>query len=194
VSSVVERLGLGGVLRLSIGKLSRGFRQRVAIAQALLNDPDVLILDEPTNGLDPRQIIEMRELIRGLAGTRTLLITSHILGEIQKVADRVAILLEGRLLATHRLRGTGPGGRIRVRVRGVEGRVRACLEGVSGVQGVSVRGSDPATYVVDVATPSAREALAAAVVGNGFALLELEDASADLEAVFLELTGGAAAT
>lgn len=189
VSAVIERLGLGGVVRLPIGKLSRGFRQRVAIAQALLNDPDVLVLDEPTNGLDPRQIIEMRELIRSLAGTHTLLITSHILGEIQKVADRVAILLDGRLLATHSLRRQGPGVRVRLRVRGSEGQVRACLERVSGVQSVTVRGPEPAAYVVDVATPSAREALAAAVVGNGFALLELEDASADLETVFLELTG-----
>src|SRR2546422_2957724 len=106
VSSVIERLALGGVVRLPIGKLSRGFRQRAAVAQALLNDPDVLILDEPTNGLDPRQIIEMRELIRSLAGTRTLLITSHILGEIPKGADRVAILLGGPLLATHSLPGT----------------------------------------------------------------------------------------
>src|SRR5438132_1632510 len=189
VGSVIERFGLDSVVRLPIAKLSRGFRQRVAVAQALLNDPDVLILDEPTNGLDPRQIIEMRELIRSLAGTRTLLITSHILGEIQKVADRVAILLGGRLLATHSLRGTDASARIRVRVRGVEGRVRECLEGVGGVQGVTVEGSDPATYVVDVATPSAREALAGAVVGNGFALLELVEASADLETVFLELTG-----
>ena len=189
VSSVIERLALGGVVRLPIGKLSRGFRQRAAIAQALLNDPDVLVLDEPTNGLDPRQIIEMRELIRGLAGTHTLLITSHILGEIQKVADRVAILLDGRLLATHSLRREGPGVRVRLRVRGIEGQVRACLERVSGVQGVTVQGPEPAAYVVDVATPAAREALAAAVVGNGFALLELEDVSADLETVFLELTG-----
>src|SRR5207245_4490158 len=89
-SDLIERLARCGVVRRPIGKLSRGLHQRAAIAQALLNDPDVLVLDEPTNGLDPRQIIEMRELIRGLAGTHTLLITSHILGEIQKVADRVA--------------------------------------------------------------------------------------------------------
>src|SRR2546422_1718811 len=189
VSSVIERLALGSVVRLPIGKLSRGFRQRAAIAQALLNDPDVLVLDEPTNGLDPRQIIEMRELIRGLAGTHTLLITSHILGEIQKVVDRVAILLDGRLLATHSLRRQGPGVRVRLRVRGIEGQVRACLKRVSGVQGVTVQRPKPPAYVLDLATPSPREALAAAVVGNGFALLELEDVSADLETVFLELTG-----
>lgn len=195
VSAVIERLALGGVVRLPIGKLSRGFRQRVAIGQALLNDPDVLILDEPTNGLDPRQIIEMRELIRSLAGTHTLLISSHILGEIQKVADRAAILLGGRLLATHSLRREGPGVRIRLRVRGIEGDVRACLERVRGVQGVTVQGREPATYVVEVETPSVREAVAAAVVGRGFALLGLEDASADLETVFLELTGpGSAAS
>src|SRR6266446_6926798 len=129
VSSVIERLALGSVIRLPIGKLSRGFRQRAAIAQALLN---------------------------------------------------------GRLLATHSLRREGPGVRVRLRVRGIEGQVRACLERVSGVQGVTVQGPEPAAYVVDVATPSAREALAAAVVGNGFALLELEDVSADLETVFLE--------
>ena len=102
-----------------IGKLSRGYRQRVAIAQALLGDPALLILDEPTNGLDPRQIIEMRGYIRALAGERTVLVTSHILGEIERVADRVAILLGGRLLACTRSSG-GLGQRLRMRVRGPE--------------------------------------------------------------------------
>src|SRR5439155_27075947 len=127
VTTVVERLALGGVVRLPIGELSRGFRQRAAIAQALLNDPDVLVLDEPTNGLDPRQIIEMCELIRGLAGTHTLLITSHILGEIRKVADRVAFLLVSRLLATHSFLRGGPGLRVGLRVLGIAGRVVVCL-------------------------------------------------------------------
>jgi ABC-2 type transport system ATP-binding protein len=110
VSSAVDAgadgLGLGPVMDLVIGKLSKGFRQRVSIAQALLNRPPVLILDEPTNGLDPRQIIEMRHVIRSLAGAHTILVSSHILSEIQKVADRVAILLEGQLLGVHAL---GPG-------------------------------------------------------------------------------------
>jgi len=106
VDGTIERLALGDVQRLLIGKLSRGYRQRVAIAQALLGSPDVLILDEPTNGLD-RQIIEMRAHIRALAGERTVVVTSHILSEIERVADRVAIVLAGRLLGVHALRSAG---------------------------------------------------------------------------------------
>ena len=109
VEAAIERLGLGSVRDLLIAKLSRGYRQRVAIARALLGDPAVLVLDEPTNGLDPRQIIEMRGHIRALAGAHTVLVTSHILSEMERVADRVAVLLAGRLLGAH----TAPGGRER---------------------------------------------------------------------------------
>src|SRR5205823_14856604 len=102
--------------RRLIGGLSRGYRQRVAIAQALLGDPALLILDEPTNGLDPRQIIEMRGHIRTLAGERTILVTSHILSEIERVADRVAILLAGRLLGVLAVRARGLCDGLRLRV------------------------------------------------------------------------------
>ncbi len=101
-----ERLSLGEVMRAPIRTLSRGYRQRVGIAQALVHAPDVVILDEPTNGLDPRQIIETRKLIQGLAGEHTVLISSHILGEIEKVAHRVAILLRGELLAVRSVADT----------------------------------------------------------------------------------------
>src|SRR5437870_15137 len=104
IAAVCKRLELSHVQHTAIGRLSRGYRQRVAIAQALLNNPPLLILDEPTNGLDPQQIIEMRELIRSLGGERTIVVTSHILGEIQRVADRVAILLAGQLLGVHAVR------------------------------------------------------------------------------------------
>ena len=101
VKAAVERtaqmLALEDRLKAPIPTLSRGYRQRVALAQALVHDPDVLVLDEPTNGLDPRQIIETRNLIRGLAGRKTVLMTSHILAEVQRTADRVGVLLRGRL-------------------------------------------------------------------------------------------------
>ena len=96
---VRERLALDDVGSTIIGRLSRGYRQRVAIAQAIIHEPELLVLDEPTNGLDPRQIIEMRGLLRGLAAHCSIIVTSHILSEIERVADRVAILLHGRLLA-----------------------------------------------------------------------------------------------
>ena len=103
VERASARTSLDDVLAAPIRTLSRGYRQRVAIAQALVHEPDIVILDEPTNGLDPRQIIETRRLIQELRGERTVLVSSHILGEIQKVADRVAILLSGRLLAVRRM-------------------------------------------------------------------------------------------
>ena len=152
VEGAVERLRLGDVRRVLIGKLSRGYRQRVAVAQALLGDPALLILDEPTNGLDPRQIIEMRSHIRSLARERTVLVTSHILGEIERVADRVAILLGGRLLGVHALGGAAAGQRIRLRVRGPADAIGACLGRVPGVSHVSAErepGSDLALCLVD---------------------------------------------
>jgi ABC-2 type transport system ATP-binding protein len=106
VAEVAEQVGLVERLAAPIRTLSRGYRQRVAIAQALVHKPDILILDEPTNGLDPRQIIETRNFIRGLAGRRTVIMSSHILGEVEKVADRVAILLQGRLLSVNSLADT----------------------------------------------------------------------------------------
>jgi ABC-2 type transport system ATP-binding protein len=194
VDGAIERLALGDVSRLLIGKLSRGYRQRVAIAQALLGNPELLVLDEPTNGLDPRQIIEMRGHIRALAGERTVLVTSHILGEIERVADRVAILLGGRLLGVHSLRAGGLGERFRLRVRGRPDAVRAALTEVPGVRGVNLDAgatSDLATYLVDTeARSGVSEALASSIVAGGFGLLEMGPAPVDLEELFLGLTGG----
>jgi len=106
VERVVDRLALGAVVDKPTRALSRGYRQRAALAQALIHDPDILILDEPTNGLDPRQIIEMRELIRSLAGRHTVLMSSHILSEVEKTSDRVAVLLNGRLLGVRAMADT----------------------------------------------------------------------------------------
>ena len=106
VTEVAVQVALGDRLAAPIRTLSRGYRQRVAIAQALVHRPDILVLDEPTNGLDPRQIIETRHLIRRLAGERTVIMSSHILGEVEKTADRVAILLDGRLLSVQAMADT----------------------------------------------------------------------------------------
>jgi len=106
VERIVDQLALSDVVDKPTRALSRGYRQRTALAQALIHDPDILILDEPTNGLDPRQIIEMRQLIRSLAGRHTVLMSSHILNEVEKTCDRVAVLLNGRLLGVRRMADT----------------------------------------------------------------------------------------
>jgi len=106
IEAVSARVHLQDVFTAPIHTLSRGYRQRVAIAQALVHTPDILILDEPTNGLDPRQIIETRNLIRALAGTCTIIMSSHILSEVERTAERVAILLRGQLLGVRALADT----------------------------------------------------------------------------------------
>jgi ABC-2 type transport system ATP-binding protein len=189
VNDVVERLALRDVGRVPIGKLSRGYRQRVGIAQALLGRPELLVLDEPTNGLDPRQIIEVRELIRALGGHHTVLVTSHILSEIERIADRAAILLHGRLLGMQSL---GAVRRLRVRVRGAAAGLRACLEATGGVTAVAVEPGDDGTSIgrAEVDGAFVAERLAAAIVAAGLGLVELSTPAHDLESVFLRLTGG----
>ena len=197
IDAAVARLALDRVMPLSIGKLSKGFRQRVAIAQALLGRPEILILDEPTNGLDPAQIIEMRGLIRALAGEMTILVTSHILAEMERVADRVAILVDGRLLAVRALRASGAALRLRVEARGDAALVHACLGRVPGVRAVAPAASSRdgiAAYTVTVDGPEVAEAVAAGLIGAGIGLAALERDRTDLETLFLELTSGAPAT
>jgi len=134
IDSACDRLALGPVRELLIAKLSRGYRQRVAIAQAVLHNPQLLVLYEPTNGLDPRQIIELRGLIRSLAEGCAVLVTSHILAEIERVAHRAAILLDGRLLTIHTISGSGALQWLRVRVRAAD--PEAARSAVSRAEGV----------------------------------------------------------
>jgi gliding motility-associated transport system ATP-binding protein len=192
VDSVCERISLGAVRDLLIAKLSRGYRQRVAIAQALLSSPQLLILDEPTNGLDPRQIIELRELIRSLASACAILVTSHVLTEIERVAHRAAILLNGRLLTIHTLGEGGTERRLRVRVRAADPRaVEACLQALAGVGPVQLE-SDQAgigTWRVHAADAQAGERAVAALAGAGFGVQEVTVSASDLESLFLRLTG-----
>jgi ABC-2 type transport system ATP-binding protein len=188
VDHVIERLSLQRVATLLIAKLSRGYRQRVAIAQALLGKPKLLVLDEPTNGLDPRQIIEVRELIRSLAAELSILVTSHILAEIERVAHRVAILLDGKLLTVHTLSGQQ---RVRVRVRGGdEAMVRTALQSLPAVkvtQADAIRG----VYSLDgLASPADAVRL---LVQAGLSVEEAGATGSGLEQLFLGLTEGARA-
>jgi ABC-2 type transport system ATP-binding protein len=188
VNEAAERLELGRVLKMPIGKLSRGYRQRVAIAQALVNDPPLLILDEPTNALDAHQVIAVRALVRSLAGRRTVLVASHVLTEIERLTTRVMILLDGRLLTTDAMHEAGLRPRFRLAVGGAQPEIVAALREIQGV--IDVAPADAAErYWVETAPGRLRAAdLARAIVGQGLALSELMEAGPDLERVFLDLT------
>jgi ABC-2 type transport system ATP-binding protein len=188
VTSAAEQLDLGPVLGMPIGKLSRGYRQRVAIAQALVNDPPLLILDEPTNALDAYQVIAVRALIRSLAGRRTVLVASHVLTEIERVASRIMILVDGRLLTTDAMREADDALRFRLRIAEPGPAVLAALKAIPGVSDAGT--ADTAeSYLVEVAPGQLRAAdLARAIVEQGFGLSELSEAKPDLERVFLDLT------
>ena len=193
VAAAAERLDLGPVLGMPIGKLSRGYRQRVAIAQALVNDPPLLILDEPTNALDAYQVIAVRALVRSLAGRRTVLVASHVLTEIERVASRVMILLDGRLLTTDAMREAGHARQLRLQVAGPAPVALAALRQMPGVSDAAP-GGDNESYVVEIAAGQLEPAdLARAIVGQGFALSELVKVKPDLERVFLDLTRRASA-
>ncbi len=177
-----------------ISQLSKGYRQRVGLAQALIHEPEVIILDEPTIGLDPRQIREVRNLIRELGGQHTIILSTHILPEAQQVCDRVLIIHRGRIVAedtpaelTARLTGDE---QVRLAVPDDVGTaaVSSALGSVAGVERVEALGEGK--YLVTAGGgASPRAALAATVVGRGWPLLELTPVSMTLEDIFLQLTG-----
>ena len=192
VDAAAERLDLSRVMMLLTGKLSRGFRQRVSIAQALLGNPQVLVLDEPTSGLDPHQVIAVRDLIRSLAGSHTVLIASHILPEIEKIASRVMILLDGALLTADALKEKAEGTILRLAAAAPEPTVRGVVSSIVGVRDIAVEpdaGSGTMHYLIR-AKPRASLAadIVAALVGAGVAVSELTEGRPDLERVFLDLT------
>ena len=195
IGDAMEKTRVGDVRSTLIGKLSKGYRQRVGLAQAILHNPDVLILDEPTAGLDPKQIIETRELIRGLGGDHTVILSTHILPEVSMTCGRVVIINKGRVVAedspdnlTRRLTGAGT---LRLEIRGDESAVLEAVRGVPGVLAAHVRGGHDGAVVVDVeaeAGTDVRSELARVVVTGGHGLLGLEQHGMSLEEIFLHLT------
>ncbi len=179
-----------------IKRLSRGYKQRVGIAQALVHDPDVIILDEPTVGLDPKQIIEVRHLIKGLAGTHTIILSTHILPEVSMTCDRVVIINKGKIAAvdtpqnlTSQLKG---GQKIRLEVQAPEKPLQDLLAQIPGASRVQVEPAHTAghsTATVEAApNKDIRSQIAAAVVQKGWPLFELRGVSLSLEDIFLQLT------
>jgi ABC-2 type transport system ATP-binding protein len=190
IDEVVARLRLEKVMDLPTTKLSRGYRQRVSIAQALLNEPRILVFDEPTSGLDPSQVIGVRDLIRDLAGKQTVVIASHILSEMQQIADRVMILLDGRLLTTDALASNAPIRHLRLEATGSDQDIRGAINTVAGVRTVSSRYESGATrYLIEADDrPRLPEEIAEALFARRIGLSELATIRPDLEQIYLDLT------
>jgi ABC-2 type transport system ATP-binding protein len=195
VGAVMDRTRISDVADRHCSKLSKGYRQRVGLAQALIHNPDVLILDEPTASLDPKQIIETRELIKGLAGDHTIILSTHILPEVSQTCQRVVIINKGRVVAvdtpdnlTARLRGSET---MYLQVDGGGIAVESTLAAVPGVTRVAVADRHDAVvgYEIDsLRDRDVRRDLARAVVGEGWGLLELRPIRMSLEEIFLHLT------
>ena len=194
VERVMKLCHVDDVKTTQIGKISKGYRQRVGIAQALVHDPPVLILDEPTVGLDPKQITDTRQLIKSLGGTHTILLSTHILPEVSMTCNRVVIISGGRVVAedtpenlTRRLHGAE---RINLEVRGPIEDIRSAIRRMPNVLGVEASSADgrPRFVVESAIGQDIREDLASTIVGNGWGLLELRPEGMSLEEVFLKLT------
>lgn len=201
VSDAMGRCAIGDVRDRLIGKLSKGYRQRVGLAQAIIHNPDVLILDEPTSGLDPKQIIEIRELLKALAGEHTIILSTHILSEVEHSCERVIIISQGKLVAidsvnnlTNRLRGSEA---VALEVESAGGspnahEVQGRLEQVSGVSRVVMKESRDSRLLFEIESLQGRHIrgdLARSVVQAGWNLSEMRSVGLSLEDIFLQLTG-----
>ncbi len=201
VDEVSERCAVADVRNRLISKLSKGYRQRVGLAQAIIHNPEVLILDEPTSGLDPKQINETRELIKNLAGEHTIILSTHILPEVEAICQKIVIINKGHIVATdsvenltHRMRGSDAIS-LELETDGIAGQsdVQQRLESLSGVSKVLFKHATDHKLTFEVESlpgHSARADVARSVVNAGWNLFEMKSLSYSLEEVFLQLTGG----
>ena len=193
VDAVMKKTWVADMANRHCGKLSKGYKQRVGLAQALIHSPDVLVLDEPTAGLDPKQIIETRQLIRELAGSHTIVLSTHILPEVAQTFQKVVIINKGKVVAidtpdalTERLHGAQT---LFVQAQGPADDIQRALRALPGVVNVSLAASPPGSFHVDSEKGTdIRRDVAAAVVRGGWDLLELRPMRMSLEDIFLSLT------
>jgi len=197
VGEVLERCQIPDVRERLIGRLSKGYRQRVGLAQALIADPDVLILDEPTIGLDPKQIVGIRQLIKSLAGAHTVILSTHILPEVSMVCEAVIIINRGRVVASGPLdrlmQELSPTARVQVQVEGPPELVAQSLRALPGVQRVESRGAadGASTFVLEAErTRDVRREIAQLAAQQRWGLLELKALDLSLEDVFIRIVAG----
>jgi ABC-2 type transport system ATP-binding protein len=195
VKRVMDKVNIQDVRDRIIAKLSKGYKQRVGLAQALLNDPPVLILDEPTIGLDPKQIHEVRELVKELAGNHTVVLSTHILPEVEQTCNRVIIIDRGKIVAVdtpQNLRFQTQGAaRISLEVEGPATEVASTLRGLAGVKDVRVSAENDGRCRFDIGSAAGQDVrrdLARTIVNKGWGLLELQSATMSLEDIFIKLT------
>ena len=191
VNDVVETCHLEEYRDVYIGKLSKGFRQRVGVGQAIIHEPDVLIMDEPTVGIDPIQVAMTRQLIKELGETSTILLSTHILPEVSMTCDRVIIIHEGKIIAEDKIENlssmVGTSKRIRLEVQGPADEVTKGLRQIRGI--TSVKMTDERHHVVEYpVNQDLRSKITDTVVKGGWTLLSMESLEMSLEDVFLKLT------
>jgi ABC-2 type transport system ATP-binding protein len=199
ITEMVEICGLSRMVHKDIGELSKGFRQRVGLAQALVHNPDILILDEPTTGLDPNQIVEIRELIKSLGQDRAVILSTHILPEVEVTCSRILIISEGKLVGEgtpdelrHRMKGQEP---YNLRVKGDKKRIESLFQTQDWIVSHEHTGTEPSgihRFTISVTPPiageDAGEKLFDLAVGNSWKIIEMKKSGATLEQVFKNLT------
>ncbi len=196
VERAIEQTHLGSVQKRLIQNLSKGFKQRVGIAQALVSDPEVLILDEPTVGLDPKQVAEIRDLIKELKGKHTIILSTHILPEVQSTCERIIIINKGQIVAQDTLSNLSKiksGSRkVKLKVRNSNANISATLKGITGVLNAEQQNGGIDWTIDTEDNDEVIEQIAMQVIQSKWGLSEITSAKADLEDIFIKLTYGQA--